>query len=220
MAYLTAAELRTRLTSDGAFENEQPDDAAYTAFLDQACAHATAIVNAYLGDGQPFAYDTLGTADAPITRTFTGDGSTCLALDLPLQQFIAADNGGMAVAPAGVWREPINAALTSQLVLKPESDGTQYGWDTARQSVTVTGVWGWGTAPATVIEATTEIAVRIVKGRSAGYSDVVGVAPDGTQQYIKAMPPLVKLALDLVKQHIQATIAPLGSSDFGSFGVA
>lgn len=216
MQYLTAEQLATRLTSDASFG--QPLDADYTALLEQACTNATAIINAYLGDGRPFAFEELGTLAAPVARTFTGDGTITLQLDMPLQQLVTTNNGGVLHLPADLWLEPINAAHKTSLVIKPAADGSQYGWDTARNSVVVSGVWGWGKPPAEIVEATAEIAVRIVKGRAAGYSDVIGVNPDGTQQYVKALPPLVKLALDLAKKQYQ--IAAVIAGDFGAFGVA
>ncbi len=216
MQYLTAEQLKARLSSDSSFA--QSASAEYTALLNDACTNATAIINAYIGDGRRFAFETLGTLAAPVTRTFTGDGRISFALDLPLQQLVSADNGGVVHLPADVWLEPLNDAVKTSIVIKPASDGTQYGWDTKRNSVVISGVWGWGAPPAEIVEGTAEIAVRIVKGRAAGYSDVIGLNPDGTQQYIKALPPLVKLALDLAKKRYQ--LAAHAAGDFGAFGVA
>jgi hypothetical protein len=222
MQYVTPAQLLIRLRSDSSFD--QPTSDEYDALLDDACTNATAIVNSYIGDGQPFAFQTLGTADAPDARVFTGDGTIALPLDLPLQQFVSADNGGMAELPDGVWLEPANASLKGSIVLKPEADGSQFGWDTARQSVIVRGVWGWGDVPADVIEVVLELAVRIVKGRAAGYSDVIGIdaegASDSTTAYVKALPALAKLALDLQRTRVRQFRSTPASPDFGWFGVA
>lgn len=191
--YITVEQLRTRLTSDASFEQAQNSSPAYEVFLDEAAASAEAVVNAYVGEGQPFAFTTEGTSGAPASRIFTGDGTATLYLDQPLQELVSLTNDGEAVATADVWLEPANAAIKTQVILK-----TGY-WSATRQAVTVSGVWGWGTPPAEVVEATLELAVRIVKGRAAGYSDIVGVGPDGTAQYVKALPPLVKTALDLAR---------------------
>lgn len=209
MAYLTTTELRQRMTSDASFNQNPTTD--YEAFLTVAITSAEAIINSYIGDGQRFAFETVGTLVAPVARVFTGDGSSCLYLDQPLQAFTGATNAGSAISAADVYLEPVNDQAKTLVILK------RGGWSWERQGVIVHGVWGWGPPPSEIVEATAEVAVRIVKGRAAGYSDTIGVNPDGTQQYVKALPPMVKLALDLAKVRYRQPQA--GANGWG-FGVA
>jgi hypothetical protein len=201
MQYVTPVQLLTRLRSDATFE--QPTSQEYDALLDEACSNATAIVNGYIGDGRSFAFGTLGTEQAPVTRIYTGDGSDWLFLDLPLRSFAGATTGSDTLTPADVWLEDANEPEKRAIVRKSGI------WSDVRQNITVSGVWGWGDPPAEVLEAVVEIGVRIVKGRAAGYSDVIGIdgvgtAGDGTQGYVKALPPMIKLALDLLKRRVRS----------------
>lgn len=194
--YITAAQLEARLRSDTSFG--QPLAPAYANLLDDACIHASAIVNDYVGRGQAFAFETLGSTEVPRQRTYTGDGRAVLVLDQPLQTFVGADNNGTAIAASDLWLEPINETPARSLRLKPTAPATT--WSSDLYSVTVAGVWGWGAPSESIIEAVLEIAVRIVKGRDAGYSDVVGIEGEGTARYVKALPPLIKVALDLARE--------------------
>ena len=72
----------------------------------------------------------------------------------------------------------------------------RYGaWAYGRPYV-VTARWGWGDAPADVVEANLQLAVRAYRSRDAGYSDVIGVAGEGEVAYTRAYPADVKRTID------------------------
>lgn len=209
-AYITPEQLDNRLKSDSSFAQDDATN-AFTALLTEACVNASAIVNSYVGRGQPFAFETVGSVAVPHQRTYTGDGTAVLALDLPLQQLVSADNDGTAIAAADVWLEPVNVTPARSLRLKRSAPTAT--WSCETYSVTVRGVWGWGAPPEDVIEAVLELAVRIVKGRNAGYSDVVGIdgtgaSGDQVQRYVKALPPLVKIILDQARERVSEPVRP------------
>ena len=65
---------------------------------------------------------------------------------------------------------------------------------------TVSATFGYTTVPADIVECCLEIAVRIWRGRDAGFSDVVGVEGSGAVGYNGALPAMVKRVLDHYKQ--------------------
>ncbi len=209
--YITANELRERLSSDSSFSQDITPE--YEEFLTLCCTNATAIVNVYLSEDRPFAFETIGSVTSPRTRTYTGEGTDVLYLDLPLQTLVSGTNDGEAVTSADVWLEPINDTIKTAIRFRDDSEA----WCSDRYSVTISGVWGWGNPPAEAIECAAQIAVRLVKGRAAGYSDTVGVdlgSGDLVQRYAKALPPLIRDLLDRLRERYH-----LPTPETRSFGV-
>lgn len=69
------------------------------------------------------------------------------------------------------------------------------GW-VAGVPYTITANFGYSAVPDDIKEACLEIAVRIWRGRDAGFSDVVGVEGGGAVGYNGQLPAMVKMVLD------------------------
>ncbi len=72
--------------------------------------------------------------------------------------------------------------------------GWRTGWFRA------TAVWGYGPAPAEVVEVVLELAVNLWRGRDRGmWSDVVGVEGGGAVGYVRALTNQQRMVLDDVR---------------------
>lgn len=72
-------------------------------------------------------------------------------------------------------------------------------WEATRY--TITAVWGYGPAPAAVVEVNLELAVNIWQGKAAGrFSDVIGAEGGGAVGYAKALTGQQKLVLEKVRE--------------------
>ncbi len=76
------------------------------------------------------------------------------------------------------------------------------GLGTGFDSVEVTGVWGWPAVPATIKEATIEIALSMWRARGSGEGEPMGIQPLAAPALSKIIPPL---AYDLLK-HFRRTV--------------
>jgi hypothetical protein len=139
-----------------------------------------------------------GTA-ATSTRVVYGDGTDYL---LP-PAFVAGSVTGVT-APSG-YSVPSYVELDGILVVKDSSGvlAPITGRSTLSGSIptgnwlpgvpyTVSANFGYGSVPKDIVEACLEVAVRIWKGRDAGFSDVVGVEGSGAVGYNGKFPALVK----------------------------
>lgn len=166
-AYATVAELREYLDKLGS----GVADAQLQAVLDRA----RSIVD--LGLGFSF-FDAGGEWPAATARTVRADGTPYLRLP-PYQEgsITGIVVAGTATAVTG-WAEAWSAGR-GVLERYP-------AWDVGRY--TVTAAYGYGAAPAAVVEVNLEVAVNIWQARQAGrFSDVVGAEGGGAVGYQKAL---------------------------------
>lgn len=170
MAYATLAQLKDYLKSP---------DATNDALLTDILARAIAAVDNYTATVRStfVSFEQVGQ-----TRYFHGEGSSHLFVpDLLSVTSIALDTNrdgtfATTLAPSGYWlpdETPINL-----IELPPFANWTT--WPKGRRTVRIQGQWGYAvTAPADVVEAVLETAVRIFQGRALGFGDAIGVDAGG-----------------------------------------
>lgn len=96
--------------------------------------------------------------------------------------------------PDYVLRDGMLILTDSAGVLVPEAYAGRGPVPAWREGVpyTVAGTFGYAAVPDDIVEACLEIAVRLWRGRSSGFSDVVGVEGGGAVGYEKAFPAMVR----------------------------
>ena len=126
-------------------------------------------------------------------------GSATAYLALPAHEAVSvaqvvrlADGEAM-----GDWEELDNGSL-----YRVDDYGAEGCWGQYRYSVTAD--WGYGSAPASIVEVTLEIAVNIWRSRDAGrFSNVVGVEGSGGVGYEGALTPLQRQIIKRVRAQYQ-----------------
>ncbi len=166
--------------------------------LQAALDRATAIIDTEVG--YSFA------AAAAGTRAVYGDGTAFL---LP-PRFVAGSVSGVT-APSGylvpdyIEQDGMLVVTDADGVRLPDAHRMQRGWawdDGVAYTVAAT----FGGVPADIVECCLEIAVRLWRGRAAGFSDVVGVEGGGAVGYERALPALVRRILDQYREERAAGV--------------
>jgi hypothetical protein len=188
--YITTAELKDTLEIASTFAD--PD-------IQRAITSASRAIDQTLN--RSFA-----TGPAGEQRFYTAilDGQLVLTDDLVSVSALATDDTGdrtysTAWQPADYELGPPNAAATGAPFtnIRPSTKGNHPdAFPTTYDSVRVTGVFGWPTAPEQVKEATTIIATRLLlRSRQAPFG-VVTAGVDGAAVRISRFDPDVALLLD------------------------
>jgi hypothetical protein len=165
---------------------------ANDALLGRVLDRASAIVDQIVG----FSF---GEAASGV-RTFYGDGTDYLQLAPYVAGTLATVAGPTGLSlPTYAEIDGMLVATTVEGVLVDRRPGGILGGARAVAPTwrngapyQVTADWGYDGVPADIVEACLEIAVRIWRGRDAGFSNVIGVEGGGAVGYEKALPPLVK----------------------------
>jgi hypothetical protein len=184
MAYATVADLREMLPQVAA---SATTDTLLQTFLDRA----TDIVDLALG----FSFAAYGAAaTAKDIRAAGGQ-----YLELP---------GYKAASITKVYEVDAKGATseTTEEVLSTEydilDDGRLYldeGWDVGGW-YRITAIWGWGAAPASIIQVALEVAVNLWRGRDRGmFSDVIGVEGGGAIGYQRALTNQQRMIIEGVR---------------------
>jgi hypothetical protein len=169
MAYGTVAQLREMLP-------QVPDTTANDALLATFLDRATELVEGQLG--LVFAaYPATATA-----RRFNARGGAYLRLPYYL--------AGSLTELRYVYADLSDAEIASTDYEIEADDHTALwrpgGWTPGRYEATAK--WGYGPAPAAIVQVTLEIAVNLWRGRDRGmFSDVVGVEGGGAVGYQRAL---------------------------------
>jgi len=193
MAYATVAQLRDYLP-------QIPASIATDARLGDILARASQVIDTEVG----YSFTVPPTVS---TRVVYGDGTDYL---IP-PPFVAGSVTGVT-APAGFTVPTYVAQGRARVVLRDGLLAPAYahaslaGWPYGRVGgwlagvpYTVTATYGHASVPADIVECCLEIAVRIWRGRDAGFSDVVGVEGSGAVGHNGALPALVRRTLDAYK---------------------
>lgn len=190
MAYATPAEFFEYMPQA---EGADGADALAASVL----ARASAVIDGELG---------YSFAPAAATAVAYGDGTDFLAPPVFVAGSVTAvtapagwdvpdyvERDGLLVVVrsnvAGSWY--LRSGLTPGVLAWPYEGGWRPG-----VPYTVAATFGTDAAPDDIVEATLELAVRMWRGRDAGFSDVVGVEGGGAVGYNGALPALVKRILD------------------------
>ena len=173
MSYATVAQLR-------AYVAQTKIDSDKDAVLQDVLDRANAIITDYLGfsfgewpSEDPFALDNWPTGESGAT---TDQDVLCRYADYWLT--IPAHMGGSVSAVTSLSsRGASTESETTESDWLEESDGRLYrysGWDPGWYRVTAT--WGYGPAPASVVEVEIEVATNIWKSKDAGsFGNSIGI---------------------------------------------
>ncbi len=153
--------------------------------LQAALDRATQILDTAIG--YSFAVSASG------TQVVYGDGTAYLVPAACLTVSGVTAPSGYDI-PDYVLRDGMLILTDSSGVLVPEAyqgRGPAPAW---REGVpyTVAGTFGYAAIPDDIVEACLEVAARIWRGRSSGFSDVIGVEGGGAVGYEKAFPAMVR----------------------------
>jgi len=184
MAYATVDQLREYLSQ---VEDGAEADAKLGIILDRA----TDIVDLALG----FAF--VGVDAQATSRDVRARGGVWL--QIPPHQ-VGSVTAVLKVLGRGTIGEvTLDVAATYGFV--EEDDGRlycDYGW--APGWYRVTALWGYGTAPAAIVEVTLELAVNLWRSADRGmYSDVIGVEGGGAVGYARALTNQQRMIIDGVR---------------------
>lgn len=184
MAYATVDQLREYLPDIPAGTEED-------ALLSSVLERATAIVEAELG----FAFapwDYLAEA----RDVYTGAGGAWLYLPAHMPESVVKV---ALVALRGTGDES-TAEVTTYLEDSRYRLYRDDGW-LPRRWYRVTAVWGYGAAPAEIVEVTLEVAVNIWRGRDAmNWSTELGASGGGSTPYRRALTWAQRSIIERVKQ--------------------
>ncbi len=186
MSYATVAELRKHLKQ---LPLGDEMDAELQTYLDRA----TSVVE------EALRFITYAAYPAASNRDVQGHWGVFLTLP--------AHEAGSVTAVSLVSAKGTTSETTEALTDYDElSDGRLYrylGWDDAWYRVNAK--WGYGPAPAAIVEVTCEIAVNLWRGKDqGGYSDVVGVEGTGAVGYEKALTARQKLVIEAERRRFRA----------------
>ncbi len=189
MSYATVADLREYLS-------QVPVGAEYDARLQVVLDRAHEIVTEALG----FEFDDWPTESS--TRDVRALGGEDLFLPAHLVTSVASV---AAVSDRGATTEATEA-VTDYL---EEDDGRLYraaGW-TEDAWYRVTARWGYGPAPASVVEVELEIAVNIWRSRdAASFGNVLGAEGQGAVPYNRALNWAQRSILDGVRARYEGVV--------------
>lgn len=186
-SYATTTQLRAQPYLTQVATGAAPD-AALQAVLDRA----NAIVNEYLG----FSFAPYGVLATD--RDVRGDGSEWLIPPAykagSVTRIVAVGGRG----EAGESEEEINDYVVDE-ELRPYRIWRTRGW-TRQTWFRVTAIWGYGEAPASVVEVELEIAVNIWRSAAASsFGTAVGVEGGGTVTVNRALTWAQRNILDGVR---------------------
>lgn len=195
MSYATVAHLRAEL------KNQVTVGAATDAELQRKLDAATAIIDSEIGFS-------IVVANAPSTQIVLGDGT------IYLQPSRFVPGSVTAVSSSASVTIPDYIEQDGSLVVADASGAVPLQWDSLQRiygtleslrwqpgvPYTVHATFGYAAIPADLQEACLQIAVRMWRGRDAGYSDVVGVEGSGAVGYNGALPAMVKRILATYRQ--------------------
>lgn len=182
MAYATLAQMRALLKD---VKQDADTSDLLTAYLDRA----TDIVDLELGFG------------------FADYGSVATAKDLRLRvdseylrlpYYQAGSITAVAALSAKGTTSETTEAITDYAVLDDKRLWREAVWTAGWYRVTAK--WGYGPAPASIVQLTLEIAVNLWRGRdNAGYSDVVGAGGGGAVGYERGLTNRQRMILQDVR---------------------
>lgn len=162
----------------------------YDTLLDTICPEASRFVDGYCGRS-------FGVTLAGVTRTYDGDGDTCLLI----HDAVAVT----AVTVDGVAREfyayPSNKDSDRPYLWLEAKRG--YRFSRGQQNVIVTGTWGWPAIPDAVRHVSTSLAIRALRSTQAGFSDVVGTTETGAPVFSKFLTQADVVRLNMLKRTVQ-----------------
>lgn len=187
-AYATRAAVYRRL-------KQLPQTTANDTLVDEALLHEAAKIDTKIGHGW-------GTATAGTVVVY-GTGTAFL----PLPPFTTLAATGAVAAPSGTTAPAYTIGTGGLFAVS--STGYRSAWPYDGLWIpgvpyTITGTFGWGPAPYDIVEANIELAIRVIRGGDAGYSDVVGVEGGGAVGYNGAFPASVKDTLDTYQRQARS----------------
>jgi hypothetical protein len=133
------------------------------------------------------------TLSASASQVVYGDGTAYLVPTACLTVSGVTAPTGYDI-PDYVLRDGMLILTDSAGVLVPEAYAGRSPVPAWREGVpyTVAGTFGYAAVPDDIVEACLEVAARIWRGRSSGFSDVIGVEGGGAVGYEKAFPAMVR----------------------------
>jgi hypothetical protein len=184
MSYATIADLREYL-------DQVEAGAAVDAFLQRVLDRAEEVVDGYL----TFSFAAYGEASAKDVRAQGGE-----YLEVP------GHEQGSVASVYLVRNKDASYESTSEVTDYGEmEDGRLYrdiGWAPGRW-YRVTAEWGYGAAPADVVEVELRVGVNIWQGRAAmQWSNSLGVEGSGSVTYSRALTGAEKSMLDAVRYRV------------------
>lgn len=121
------------------------------------------------------------TAAFSLTRKLDGDGEAELYLPSPGAAAITSVTEDGTLLASGLYElDPERG----RFIVRLDSDGAVATWPSGRRVIQV--AWTPLAAPDALVEAEIEEAIRLWRGKEAGFSDVVGVAGSNEVVYAKA----------------------------------
>ncbi len=182
-AYATVAQLRAYLDKIP----QTATDASLQDVLDRACGAVDLVL------GFRF-FSAAETWPAASERGVRAEGSRWLRLPAYQQGSVSRISLGEVVVTG--WAEAWDAGA---FFVERDPDILTRQWDARRYLVTA--VWGYGPAPAEVVQVNLELAVNLWQAKAAGrFSDVVGVEGGGAVGYAKALTNAQKQTLTLTRR--------------------
>jgi hypothetical protein len=178
-SYATVAQFRDYLG--------QLDAAVTDSKLQDILDRATSIIDEVLG----FSFAAYGAASTKYVRATYGP-----YLLLPPHQVgsvTVISLNGSAVAST-YWTETDTGTLYAV-----DSSGYEGDWRAYRYLITA--VWGYGPAPAAIVEICLEVATNIWRSKDAGrFTNVIGVDGSGAVGYEGALTPQQKLVIEKIRE--------------------
>ncbi len=182
MSYATVDDLREYL-------EQVPDDAAHDALLQTVLDRAHEVVDGYLA----FSFGAYATGSKDVRAPW----NVAEWLDLPAHE---ADSVTAVLQVTGRGRTSESTTAITEYI--EEDDGRLYrdaGWLPGAW-YRVTADWGYGEAPADVVEVELRVAVNIWQGRAASqWSNSLGVEGSGSVTYSRALTAAERSMLDAVR---------------------
>lgn len=152
------------------------DDDLLTSLIAQA--------QAWIDERLGFSFQTDGTASAPATRTYNGNGKSQLLIDRCLQVTSVTMRSYSVTNINGVLSKTYtDEDITADVVLGPanrtpgfilERLSPEYRFELGRRNILVSGVFGIDMVPGDISRACVRLAVHFFLERESGYQDKVG----------------------------------------------
>lgn len=177
MSYATVTALRVILPEESATSN-----ATLQTYLDSA----KSMIDADLG----FAFD--GTR---LTVRVNSDGEIELFLPAPGAQSVSAVTEIDTALTTSDWELD---SVEGRYLTRLDASGYPIAWAEGRRVISVTYIPR--TCPKALVQAELVEAVRLWRGKTAGYSDVIGVAGSNEVAYARTFAPSTRTLLDNLKR--------------------